>query len=323
MTVRSAAIQAASLLAVACAATFPAAAADVQSRLHENWQAEIARTPQPSEGCFTATYPSKVWSKVACKKAPARPYIPRGLVHTAGGFTVGNGNDYAAVAHGRITTANGTFPVVTGLKSETDGGANIYSLQLNSNFFSTAVCNGSSDPGNCLGWEQFVYSSSSGASFIQYWLINYGNSCPTTPYNDWNNYQGSCYRNSNAVGVPLQAITQLPHLKITGTATATKDTFVTTTANNAYSTGGNDNVVKLATGWAANEFNVVGDGGGSEASFNTGTSLTVRLTQKDGTTTAPTCNGNDGTTGETNNLTLGSCSAKSGAAGYIQFTEKR
>lgn len=301
-----------------CAAAAPAAAADVQSRLHEAWQDQIAKTPVPQEGCFKAEYPSKVWVKVQCVAAPLTPYVPRrGL----GAATVGNGNDYAAVAHGPITSAVGSFPFVTGVKTENDQGfANTYSLQLNSNFFSTTVCNGATNPSNCLGWQQFVYSSSSLASFIQYWLINYGNTCPP---GGWMSYAGSCYRNSNAVGVPQEAITQLAHLKISGTAVAGgTDSFVTTTATKAYSTGGADSVVNLAAGWRANEFNVVGDGGGSEAVFNTGSSITVQISQKDGTKLKPVCTANDGTTGETNNLNLGACSGVGGSAPYIRFVEK-
>jgi hypothetical protein len=315
------ALGAATLLGLSAAC--PATAADVQSRLRETWRAAIAATPLPAEGCFTAEYPSRTWRQVACAKAPLKPYIPRTGARAAGGQTVGNGNDYAAVAHGTVTTATGSFPVVKGLKTETGGGqANVYSLQLNSNFFfNGAACKSSSDPANCLSWEQFVYSSSSRASFIQYWLINYGNTCPTKPYNDWNSYQGSCYRNSNAVSVPQEPATALSTIKLTGRANTTRDTFVTTIGTKAYSTGGKDNVVFLATGWAANEFNVVGDGGGSEAVFNAGTTMTVHLAQKDGTTQAPTCAPNSGTTGETNNLKLGVCVTKGGAAPFISFNQ--
>jgi hypothetical protein len=322
--IKSTVAPAAVTLLVLAAATAPAAAADVQSRLRENWRVQIAATPVPSAGCFTAEYPSRTWLKIACVKAPQRPYIPRTGARAVGTQTVGNGADYAAVAHGTITSATGSFPTVTGLTSETDGGQkNVYSLQLNSNFFTSAVCKGSSDPSSCQGWEQFVYSSSSEASFIQYWLINYGNTCPTTPYNDWNQYEGSCYRNSTAVNIPQEPATALATLKLAGTASKTTDTFVTTVGTKAYSISANDNVVDLASGWAANEFNVVGDGGGSEAVFNKGTSITVEIAQKDGTTKAPTCTANDGTTGETNNLTLGTCTATSGSTPYVTFKESK
>jgi hypothetical protein len=41
----------------------------------------------------------------------------------------------------------------------------------------------------------------------------------------------------------------------------------------------------------------------------------------DGSTSAPSCVADSGTTGETNNLNLGSCSTASGSTPSIQFTE--
>jgi hypothetical protein len=224
------------------------------------------------------------------------------------------------VVSGLISSAAGSFPTVTGLKTEEDEGeANDYSLQANSNFMSgSKACNGAANPSQCLAWEQFVYSSGEDAGFMQYWLINWNTTCP----GGWNSYSGSCYKNSAAVRVPLQVITQLPYLKLSGTAVQNGiDTLVLTTKSKAYSTTGNDSVVYLATGWNALEFNVVGDGGGSEAVFNTGTSLSDEIALTDGKTTAPTCKADDGTTGETNNLNLGSCTASGGSSPSIKFTE--
>ena len=305
-----------SLAASAHAAT-PAAKSTAPDAQHQAWRAAIEHTPVPQEGCFAATYPNTAWTRIQCKVAPKRPYLPR---NGHRGYTVGNGNDYAAVVTGLISSGVGNFPVVTGLKSETGygGQANTYSLQLNSDFFTTSVCNGASNPADCLGWEQFVYSNS-GVAFMQYWLLDYGSRCPS---GGWMEYEGSCYRNSNAVDVPPQVITQLANLKLSGSAVAGGiDTLVLTTANGAYSTTGNDSVVYLADGWDQAEFNVVGDGGGSEAKFNKGTSLTVEIALKDGSTAAPKCEGDDGTTGETNNLTLGKCSTAGGSTPYIKFTE--
>ena len=62
----------------------------------ESWRAAIAHTPTPSKGCFTAAYPLTVWKQVSCVTAPERPYIPATGTR-AGGQTVGDGNDYAAV----------------------------------------------------------------------------------------------------------------------------------------------------------------------------------------------------------------------------------
>ena len=211
------------------------------------------------------------------------------------------------------------MPTVRGVRSERGaGGSNYYSLQLNSGFMNTSGCNGGG--ANCLTWQQFVYSSSSFAAFIQYWLINYGNRCPDS---SWNPYQGSCYKNSRAVGVPKIPVTQLGSIQLTGSAVAGgNDTFTMTTASNAYTTGGNDNVVGLGQGWTSSEFNVVGDGGGSGANFNRGSTIVVQINPYDGSGQAPACIANNGTTGETNNLNLrGGCSTFGGGNPGVSFTE--
>ena len=66
---------------------------------------------------------------------------------------------------------------------------------------------------------------------------------------------------------------------------------------------------------------MVGDAGGSEAVFNTGSVVTVNVAAQYGSTTAPTCQSNDGTTGETNNLNLLPCSATGGTTPSVQFVE--
>jgi hypothetical protein len=59
-------------------------------------------------------------------------------------------------------------------------GANAFSLQLNSSFFtSTTACSGAAYPATCKGWEQFVHSNlAAQCAFIQYWLIAYNAPCP-------------------------------------------------------------------------------------------------------------------------------------------------
>jgi len=99
------------------------------------------------------------------------------------------------------------------------------------------------------------------------------------------------------------------------------DTMIFTTESSAYSTTGQDSVVKLGNSWNASEFNVVGDGGGSSAKFNAGSSITVGIALTDELTSGPKCQSDDGTTGETNNLTLGKCSTFSGSTPSVQFTE--
>jgi hypothetical protein len=58
-----------------------------------------------------------------------------------------------------------------------------------------------------------------------------------------------------------------------------------------------------------------------DGSSNVYSKLTVKVAVTHGSTAAPGCASNAGTTGETNNLTPGSCSGASGATPYIQFTE--
>ena len=257
----------------------------------QSWRAAIAHAPTPGEGCYAAAYPLNAWKKVACVAAPNRPYIPRSGV--GGSQTVGDGNDYAAVTSTLTSNAVGSFPEVKRLTSETDDGSpNVYSIQLNSNFMSgDLACAGANNPGQCLGWLQFVYSSSSHAAFMQYWLIHYSGGSVHCP-SGWFSFSTDCYKNSSAVSVPQEPVTDLQQMNLSGNAV----------------NGGL-------------EFNIIGDGGGSQADFNAGTKLTVEIDLTDGTTQKPTCKAHDGTTGETNNLNLKKCKATGGTVPRVRFNE--
>jgi hypothetical protein len=303
------------LSSVAAVALATAAQADPQ----DAWRATISKSAVPGAGCYTAHYPSVAWTQVACVTAPNVPLIPANGM--GGGLNTGNGHDYQAVTSpALISTSTGSFPKVK-VKTETGGGEpNAYTIQLNSNFMSgSPSCDGASDPSSCLDWEQFVYFAEPyNEVFIQYWLINYNTTCP----GGWASDGGDCYTNSNATGVPLQVIKQLKHLTLTGTAVENGiDTLKLVTKSDAYSVTNNDDMVYLADFWQGVEFNVVGPGGGSEAVFNAGTKITVNIDETDGTTNAPDCVANDGTTGETNNLNLGSCTTSGGATPSVAFTE--
>jgi hypothetical protein len=270
------------------------------------------------DGCFEATYPSNTWEAVDCVDAPNRPFATFGGSVTPNvAETVGNGDDYQLQVTGKITTSTGSFPTVKGVTSESDSGTkNGYSIQLNSNFMSgTAACKGVK---NCLSWSQFVYSSEEKASFVQNWLIGIG-TCPSASWND--DGQGDCFINSKASSTPVEAISTLATLKMAGSTTSSTDSLVFTVGTKAFKTSQKDTLTDLSTAWTGVEFNIIGDGGGSEAVFNKGSSVTVQISVKDGSTAAPTCAGNAGTTGETNNLKLGACKASSGSSPSVTFTE--
>ncbi|WP_266180626.1 hypothetical protein [Dyella humicola] len=306
----------------------------LEAQARESWRQDIAHIATPAEGCFEASYPSVIWRQVACRQITLHTHpLPHFHLPSAE-ETAGNGNDYTLQTSSLITQTVGTFPAVTGVTSEKGVGVaayggggilgtNEYSLQINSSFSSTtSACKGHS---GCTVWQQFVYApdyevQGSAAVFMQYWLIGYGGTrCPSGWGSDG---AGDCYKNSAAATAPDVPATQLANVKLTGTVTSGgNDTVVFTNGSTAYSSSGKDSVLYLATVWKESEFNVVGNAGGSEAQFNSGSSITVKVAVSDGSTSAPSCVADSGTTGESNNLNLGSCTASSGSTPSIQFTE--
>jgi hypothetical protein len=285
------------------------------------WRDAIVESPGTAAGCFHAAFPDMAWTQTACTTAPARAFSTIAL-NDGVPFTVGNGSDYALQASATITESVGTFPHVSGLVSEKDGTANTYSIQLNSNFMTgTAAC--TSGASGCMSWAQFVYSSSEQSAFMQNWLIGYGDTCPNA--NWFSDGQGDCFSNSNAATVPtlpLSSDTDLSSLKMSGTAVNNgNDTLVFASGTDAFTINEPDSTTNLASAWSSSEFNIVGDGNASEAIFNKSTAIEVRIAIKDGSTTAPTCATNAGTTGETNNRVLGACSAFTGTEPSIEFRE--
>jgi hypothetical protein len=131
--------------------------------------------------------------------------------------TIGNGTDPIGRRDGQISVAIGSFDSVSGVTSVTSMfGADDYSLQLNTNLFSTAICSGAGTPAQCVGWQQFVYTNNGCTSgnmqvpcaFMQYWLIGWGSTtCPAGGWIFFNNSgDDECYMSTNAVGVPQQPI---------------------------------------------------------------------------------------------------------------------
>ncbi|MFG1805636.1 discoidin domain-containing protein [Streptomyces sp. NPDC049040] len=294
----------------------------------QQWHSAMTQLATPAKGCYTASYPSLAWQSTGCAAAPDRPYAPkdggaaagphlpavasRGAGKTAGAtpYVVGNGIDYSAGVSGLMTGATGSFTTVSGVTSETGGGvANSYSLQLNSAPFTSPVCAGHA---GCQGWEQFIFSnpgSGSSAAFIQFWILNYFTTCPA----GWSTYLSHCYRNGPAVAVASQPITNLASLSLSGNVNSTTDTVVMTTGGGSVSASTTDSTLSLSAGWNAVEFMIGGNGGGSQAHFNPGSTITVQTVTHNGTTDAPTCL-TEGFTGETNNLNLVSTPAYAAGA---------
>jgi len=272
-------------------------------RQREIWRRSMARSRRPKKGCFKATYPETTWREIQCTTPPNRPYPPRKGPRPQ---TVGNGLDFAGQVTTNTTQAEGSFDSVTGVTSESSGGtANAYSLQLNTNFFTTSACSGAQTPASCLGWEQFVFSSSASGAFIQYWMINYANPCPAT----WIPYGSHCYRNAvNSAPVPAQTIASLGQILLDGAVAGVNgnanDQVSLTIGTTIYSAPGDNPFPDLTNGWRISEFNVFGDCCGYDAAFNIGSTIVVRTAVNSGTpATEPVCS-QQGFTGETNNLTL-------------------
>jgi hypothetical protein len=314
------------------------AAQVAEAQAQEAWRTNMARIEAPGEGCFKASYPGIGWVQAPCEtvvpRVAPRPPVAAANARRGAAQTVGNGNDYVIQSANLIKSTVGTFPTVSNVTSERGVGVaafggggilgpNEYSLQINSNYTgTTSACNGHS---GCTVWEQFVYApdySRQGSAFvfIQYWLIGYGGTrCPSGWGSDGG---GDCYRNSAGVSAPDEPITELAKMKLSGSATSGgNDTITFTHGTTAYTISAADSVVGLATVWRQSEFNIVGNAGGSKAQFNAGASVTVHIAITDGTSNKPSCVASSGSTGETNNLNLGTCTASAGSSPSVQFVE--
>jgi hypothetical protein len=304
-----------------------------------DWHRAMTKTPLPSDGCFEVSYPNTTWQSRACGPARNVPFPPgprqRGISSVPAGSgaqlnaesaspqSVGNGNDLIATLT-NTTSATGDFLSANNVTSETDsttGHADSYSLQINTNTFTSAACAGHS---SCIGWQQYIFETNTSGAWVymQYWMIRYNATCPS----GWNTYspiagETDCWKNSSTTSVTQQTAATLIQLKLSGSA-GTQDVSTVFTGNNTLSATGAGSVLSLAGNWSQSEFNVVGDGNGGQAIFNANATMVVSLNVNNGGTSAPTCSGG-GTTGETNSLSLvsGSCCALGGAFPSIVFTQ--
>jgi hypothetical protein len=268
------------------------------------WRAALAHVAAPGSGCYHASYPALRWQAAKCTVAPDIRLAPKPVV--------GDGNDYSAVVTGLISQATGTFTNVSPGITERGkvGGvranrANAFSLQLNSQFFTgSPECAGASDPSSCQAWQQFVYTyqEKTGFIFMQYWLIDYAATCPK----GWFTYSTDCYSNSPSAQLPGGYITAADLAGTQMVASASSSTDGVSLSDNggqATMVTNRDSKVDLSQFWNTTEWGVFGDGGGTQALFNTGASLEAVTALTATSHAAPTCVV-EGFTGETNNLKL-------------------
>jgi hypothetical protein len=311
------------------------AAVNADAAARANWQAALEDNATPEEGCFQASFPNIVWERVECKVAHPR-FHPVFHKPAAGDEDVtGNGHDYVAKSVFHIKKTLGSFPTVTDVTHEKsvgvaafgdDGilGPNEYTLQVNTNYTgTTAACAGNV---GCTVWQQFIYSpdyetEGEAAVFMQYWLINWGDSACPVGFGSAGG--GDCYGNSNFIAAPDLKVNDasLMNQTLSGSVTATTDTATFNNGAKAYKITGPDAMLDISTVWTESEFNIVGNAGGSRAVFNSGSSVTVNVALTNGHTAAPVCVNNHGSTGETNNLVRGPCTTSGGTNPSIQFTE--
>ena len=289
----------------------------------ETWRQAIANSPRPGRGCFRADFPDTQWHTVPCDYARRKLRLPNGgggvRLETVGGAS----NDMMAKVPGGITQAEGSFDSVsTTGATDSLAGAGKYSLQINTEFFDTAVCSGHGSGSSCLGWEQFVFDYD-GSTSMQYWLIDYGPpsyTCPsphgascdgTYVYTDgWCEFalygRTYCAVNSATLHAAAAAPTALASVKVQGNAAVGSggiDSFTATVSGAGTTASGGNYFSDLATKWHAAEFNVFGYGNSSEVNFDPGTTLVVRVGVDSGASAAPGCDFKS-FTAETNNLSI-------------------
>jgi hypothetical protein len=308
----------------------PASAQPPSTKEFKIWRNGMAKVPPPSAGCFTSSYPNTQWQQVPCKPTAQHPFMLAPARHLAA--TVGDGNDVAVGASsGTIALAVGSFDSVAGVTSVCSNfGCNDYSLQLNTNLFSTSACSIAADPSQCQGWVQFLYSQGEcggPCAFFEYSLINVGSAsnCPA----GWGSYnigEWVCYFNTNGV-VPSStpAVSDLGNLSLVAEAQAGgNDTVIFSSGTALYMTQNPDSQLGLASGWNSFEYNIVGDCCGTAATFNDGSAMTVRAGVQSASTSAPLCVSDtfSGYTGETNNLSFaGAPAAIRGTTPAMMFTQ--
>jgi len=300
------------------------ASARAATTVVHRWGRTMMQLPLPGAGCFRASYPAAAWSRVACVASP-RVWFPPAAGGRHPAIIGGSGYQYGIdVLPLTMIGAIGTIEDVAGAKTITSCapkvaqpyscgshglGPNVYSLQLNSNNFSTAACGERID---CAGWEQFVYTNQpqyyrgGGNLIIQDWLLATGSKALKCQ-SGWTASKPDCYRNAPySVLVPTVPVSQLQDVALSGSATASGDSvfladgFYVYGMKNAQS----DGIADLSEHWTGAQFNLIGNSSGNRAVLNQGATITIAVEAVTGYAVAPKCKGESSTTAEENNLSF-------------------
>ena len=228
------------------------------ARTRGAWHKSLIALPHPKQGCYKASFPHVEWTPVACGAPPRHPALPS---HGPGRpFIVGGGgsNDFSSHPTGTISGVDGTFSSVSAGIAESgpilNSGpavANAYTLQINTDNFSSTACKDSPNP-NCKGWEQFVYENNNSVhqGYIQYWLIKYNAPCPSSAWTQFGFTTTSdiyCYQSTGTSALMAgHPVTDLSTMMMSASVTATSDQLVITAGGDSAMVVGSNDAVAVA-----------------------------------------------------------------------------
>lgn len=290
----------------------------------------MGQNPPPGPGCWQTIYPNTKWVQMPCSQ-PDYSIVP----------TVGDGTDKFANSGSTNTAwAQGSFSSVSGITTESDSGnpcgnsngtghcSDYYSLQINTNSFQCTVVH------SVTCWQQFVFLGvpTAGTIEVVYYLPGYYTSytsCPSGFSQGPSGWTGDCISiTSAAILHANNPTTRLGALTMLGSSNYGGDGYDLAQlcdGSECYAATTSGTTLGTYNHWTTTEFNVLGYGGGSTAQFNSGTSLTAEIFEYDhsGNQISPSCATSIGSivTAETNNLSLGTCTAVSPPLPHISFSE--
>jgi hypothetical protein len=248
------------------------------------------------------------------------------MVMAHGGFGV-----IAQTPAGPVYEANGSFDAgtifnVTGVTSDVPANTppetpNAYTLQLNTNEFTTPLCGGNA---LCRGWMQFIFANNGagGEVYIKYWLRSYGVACPA----GWiSALFDSCHKKSVPLATPNMPLTTgtMSSYRLLGRVSGSHD-FIKFTGPGGYETSTSvARELVIGSQWLEVEFNVFGYADGSTAKFNVGAEFDTRTEIEYGGDKKPKCTFT-GFTNEANDLSfVGPKPPETGSRPALIFKQKK